>query len=207
MATELTDRQREVFDFICEAIREESRPPTVREISEHFGFRSPKAASDHLSALERKDYIVRKNSSARNIKVRREFSPLGMPLVEDTSEAAQDATVFRACETCGWEGEIDQRTCPEDGSELLVVDPSDSTSVAPTIPLLICPRCREYAPPGTAHCPEDGEVLTPLSNIRMTELPRNGIGPRRKICRECGERFSGAADYCPRDGVKLVALN
>jgi len=93
MATELTDRQREVFDFICEAIREESRPPTVREISEHFGFRSPKAASDHLSALERKNYIVRRNSSARNIKVRPEFSPLGMPLVE---EVPKDGSLLEA---------------------------------------------------------------------------------------------------------------
>lgn len=81
MATELTDRQREVFNYICEVIRDESRPPTVREISDHFGFKSPKAASDHLSALERKDYIVRKSSSARNIKVRPELSPMGMPLV------------------------------------------------------------------------------------------------------------------------------
>ena len=82
MAAQLTDRQREVFDYICDVIREESRPPTVREISDHFGFRSPKAASDHLAALERKDYIVRKTSSARNIKVRPELSPMGMPLVE-----------------------------------------------------------------------------------------------------------------------------
>ena len=83
MAKELTDRQREVFEYICESIREDSRPPTVREISDHFGFRSPKAASDHLAALERKEYIVRKASSARNIQVRPELSPMGMPLVEN----------------------------------------------------------------------------------------------------------------------------
>ena len=81
MAKGLTDRQREVFEFIRDAMREESRPPTVREISDHFNFNSPKAASDHLSALERKGYIARQSSKARNIEVPRELSPLGIPLI------------------------------------------------------------------------------------------------------------------------------
>ncbi len=81
MAKGLTDRQREVFEFIRDAMRQESRPPTVREISDHFDFNSPKAASDHLSALERKGYIARKTSKARNIEIPRELSPLGIPLI------------------------------------------------------------------------------------------------------------------------------
>jgi len=81
MAKELTDRQRQVFEFICEALREGNRPPTVREIAEHFGFRSPKAVTDHLAALERKGYIIRRNRKSRNIEVREEFSPQGVPLV------------------------------------------------------------------------------------------------------------------------------
>ncbi len=81
MAKGLTDRQREVFDFICSVMREETRPPTVREIADHFGFRSPKAATDHLDALERKGYIRRRNRKARNIEIRDELSPQGIPLV------------------------------------------------------------------------------------------------------------------------------
>jgi len=81
MAKELTERQKEVFDFVCSAIREELRPPTVREIADHFGFRSPKAATDHLDALERKGYIRRRDRKARNIEVREEFDPQGIPLV------------------------------------------------------------------------------------------------------------------------------
>ena len=53
MAKGLTEKQRRVFEFICEAMREENRPPTVREIADQFGFKSPKAATDHLDALER----------------------------------------------------------------------------------------------------------------------------------------------------------
>jgi repressor LexA len=81
MAKGLTKRQREVFDFICGTMREETRPPTVREIAERFGFRSPKAATDHLDALERKGFIQRRNRKSRNIEVREELSPLGIPLV------------------------------------------------------------------------------------------------------------------------------
>ncbi|MGD2174369.1 MAG: transcriptional repressor LexA [Candidatus Brocadiaceae bacterium] len=81
MAKGLTKRQREVFDFICDVMREETRPPTVREIADHFGFRSPKAATDHLDALERKGYIRRRNRKARNIEVREELNPQGIPLV------------------------------------------------------------------------------------------------------------------------------
>ena len=81
MAKGLTDRQREVFEFICDAMRSENRPPTVREIAQHFGFQSPKAATDHLDALERKGYIRRRNRKARNIEIREELSPQGIPLV------------------------------------------------------------------------------------------------------------------------------
>ncbi len=81
MARGLTDRQREIFDYICDVMRADSRPPTVREIAEHFGFRSPKAATDHLDALERKGYIRRRDRKARNIEIREELSPQGIPLV------------------------------------------------------------------------------------------------------------------------------
>ena len=81
MAKGLTKRQREVFEFICTTMREESRPPTVREIAQQFGFRSPKAATDHLDALERKGYIQRRSRKSRNIEIREELSPQGIPLV------------------------------------------------------------------------------------------------------------------------------
>ena len=81
MAKGLTERQREVFEFICEVMRAENRPPTVREIAQRFGFQSPKAATDHLDALERKGYIRRRNRKARNIEVREELSPQGIPIV------------------------------------------------------------------------------------------------------------------------------
>lgn len=131
----------------------------------------------------------------------------GIPLTRDTRDAAADAPVYRACESCGWEGHTDEMTCPNDGDELIAIDPSDSSSVSPTIPMLVCPECREFAPPGHAHCPDDGTLLTPITNMRVTEFPEGGFGPRRKICKKCGTQFSSAALYCSHDGAKLMPLN
>jgi hypothetical protein len=134
----------------------------------------------------------------------------GLPLMQDTRERSYDAPSFKACERCGWEGLADDQTlCPTDSCshELIEIDPSDSTHVQPTIPMTICPTCREYGTPGQAFCPNDGDVFTPLLNMRSTEFPARGFGPRRKACGECGAEHGGHAAYCSNDGSRLIALN
>ncbi|HOX36971.1 MAG TPA: transcriptional repressor LexA [Candidatus Brocadiia bacterium] len=64
---ELTDRQREILDFISDCIRSQGVPPTVREIAGHFGMRSPRAVSDHLCAIERKGYLRRGKGKSRQL--------------------------------------------------------------------------------------------------------------------------------------------
>ena len=84
MTQELTDRQREVFEFVRESVRSEGRAPTIREIAAHFGFASQKPSSDFLDALEKKGYISRRPpETARNIVVREELSPHGIPVVRE----------------------------------------------------------------------------------------------------------------------------
>lgn len=131
----------------------------------------------------------------------------GMRLRQDTVEDAEDAPVFKVCETCGWEGQAEDRLCPRDGRELTVVDPSEESRISPPIPVLVCPECGEYAAPGSGRCPEDGAALTPLENAHQTELPGYGFGPRRKICQECGGKFNSSARYCTKDGSELVPMN
>jgi repressor LexA len=67
MARGLTDRQREILEFLIEFTEETGYPPTLREICKHFGMASTRAASDHLDALERKGYIERRGDRARAI--------------------------------------------------------------------------------------------------------------------------------------------
>ncbi len=68
MATELTERQREVLEFIKAFIRQEGYPPTVREIGAHFGF-APRSVSDHLKAIEKKGYLRRRSLKPRSLEV------------------------------------------------------------------------------------------------------------------------------------------
>lgn len=68
MARELTERQREVLDFIKDFIKSEGHPPTVREIGAYFGF-APRSITDHLNAIEKKGYIRRKSLKPRSLEV------------------------------------------------------------------------------------------------------------------------------------------
>jgi repressor LexA len=64
----LTQRQGEVLDYIKNYSRECHFPPTIREISEHFGI-SIKGAYDHVKALEKKHYLRTGANRSRTIEV------------------------------------------------------------------------------------------------------------------------------------------
>ena len=64
----ITDRQREVLTFISSYTEESGYPPTVREISEHFGI-SIRAVQDHILALQKKGFLSQAQKRARSIKV------------------------------------------------------------------------------------------------------------------------------------------
>ena len=66
----LTNRQKEIFDFIKLKISNEGYPPTRMEISEFFGFKSPNAAEDHLKALKKKGFIDILSGTSRGISLR-----------------------------------------------------------------------------------------------------------------------------------------
>lgn len=69
----LTKRQQQVLDFIRDTVQNSGIPPSLREICDHFGFRSVKAASDHVSALRRKGAIAARSHQARSLQI---ISPL-----------------------------------------------------------------------------------------------------------------------------------
>lgn len=57
MTKGLTERQAQVLEFINSFLNQQGYPPTVREVAARFGFRSPRAAHDHMKALQRKGYL------------------------------------------------------------------------------------------------------------------------------------------------------
>jgi repressor LexA len=64
MEPRLTDRQREVLEFIQTFTQAHGVPPTVREIGGRFHV-TPRAAFDHLRALERKGFLRRRSTEGR----------------------------------------------------------------------------------------------------------------------------------------------
>src|ERR1700687_589967 len=60
----MTQRQREVLGFMRGFTEKHGAPPTVREIAERFRF-TPRAAFDHLRALERKGMLHRRVTDRR----------------------------------------------------------------------------------------------------------------------------------------------
>jgi repressor LexA len=64
----ITDRQKEVLDFISDFTEENVCPPTVREIGEHFGI-SLRAVQDHIAALQKKGFISQAAKRSRSIRV------------------------------------------------------------------------------------------------------------------------------------------
>jgi len=77
----LTDRQRAVYQFIRDKIRSRGYGPTVREIGEHFGIKSPNGVMCHLKALEKKELITREPNMSRAIQLAAEpIEERGLPL-------------------------------------------------------------------------------------------------------------------------------
>jgi repressor LexA len=65
----LTDRQREIYEFIRDKIESRGYGPTVREIGTAFEIKSPNGVMCHLKALEKKGLIIREGFSARAIQL------------------------------------------------------------------------------------------------------------------------------------------
>src|SRR6266436_6042534 len=80
--SQLTERQKEIYDFIEEKIEGRGYGPTVREIGLAFGIKSPNGVMCHLKALEKKGLIIREGFSARAIQLVDHRPPsVGLPFL------------------------------------------------------------------------------------------------------------------------------
>ncbi len=100
MARPLTVRQQQVYDFIQDKISSRGYGPTVREIGESLGIRSPNGVMCHLRALERKGMISRLANKSRAIELTNRLTG-GDPSVAPTPWSS--AFSVRGC--------IDKREC------------------------------------------------------------------------------------------------
>jgi repressor LexA len=64
---ELTERQKQILNFIVRETESRGFPPTIREIGEEMDIRSTNGVNDHLKALERKGYLLRGEQQSRSL--------------------------------------------------------------------------------------------------------------------------------------------
>ena len=89
----LTERQREIYEFIRERIEARGYGPTVREIGLGFDIKSPNGVMCHLKALETKGFIEREANHARAIRLTNHRPPsVGLPLLGNVAAGAPLAT-------------------------------------------------------------------------------------------------------------------
>ena len=65
----LTNRQKDVLDYVKSYIANHGYPPAVREIGFALGLNSPATIQSHLTALESKGYIKKTNSKYRSLEI------------------------------------------------------------------------------------------------------------------------------------------
>ncbi|PLX97823.1 MAG: LexA family transcriptional regulator, partial [Desulfuromonas sp.] len=79
--TELTDRQRQVYDYIARCVAERGSAPTLQEIAAHLGVSGNLGVLRHLEALEKKGYLRRRSGRSRGIVLTRRGVSHSLPLV------------------------------------------------------------------------------------------------------------------------------
>ena len=69
MGKPLTSRQQEILSHIAQSIRRTGIVPSVREIGQALGMRSPSTVHQHLTALARKGYLRRDGDRMRVLEI------------------------------------------------------------------------------------------------------------------------------------------
>ena len=66
---DLTDRQKDIFQYIKRSVNDKGYPPSVREIGNAVGLQSSSTVHGHLAKLETKGYIKRDPTKPRAIEI------------------------------------------------------------------------------------------------------------------------------------------
>ncbi|HIW11933.1 MAG TPA: transcriptional repressor LexA [Candidatus Salinicoccus stercoripullorum] len=66
---ELTDRQKQIYQYIKRTVQDKGYPPSVREIGNAVGLQSSSTVHGHLAKLQDKGYIKRDPTKPRAIEI------------------------------------------------------------------------------------------------------------------------------------------
>jgi lexA repressor len=98
----LTERQRQVLDFLHRHLQTHGLPPTLHELMHAFGWASPAGAAKHLQALAARGLIELSPGKARGIRLLQGAAPPpaggggggagGRPVSRSSPETASSVT-------------------------------------------------------------------------------------------------------------------
>jgi repressor LexA len=74
-AAALTTRQEQVLAFYWNRQRETGFVPTLQEVADHFGFKSPNSVRQHVRLIEKKGFVHRSPGRSRALVLVRQENP------------------------------------------------------------------------------------------------------------------------------------
>ena len=86
---QLTKMQQRIYDYIAQTIRTQGYPPSVREIGDAVGLKSPSTVHFHMKGLEEAGVIVKAEGKTRAITL----SGTGRPVAEEQDPHADQIPV------------------------------------------------------------------------------------------------------------------
>jgi len=90
----LTERQRDILNFIRDFQKERGVAPTHREICDQFGFSSYGTVYKHLSLLEKKGLIRRDSNQKRGVEVVEQDQPERSGAGRERTASARELPLF-----------------------------------------------------------------------------------------------------------------
>jgi repressor LexA len=91
--TYLTERQRDVLDFIRRSIAVSGVAPTLQEIADRFGFASTASAQKHVGLLEKKGFVSRQKHQKRGLVLPHEDGTTGSAVLPLLGEVAAGSPI------------------------------------------------------------------------------------------------------------------
>lgn len=71
--TNLTKKQKQVFDFINAYISKNGISPTIEEIRKKLKLKAVSTIHEHINSLKEKGYLAKTENSARNLVIRKKI--------------------------------------------------------------------------------------------------------------------------------------
>ena len=92
----LTDKQREILEYLKECILQKGYPPAVREICEAVHLKSTSSVHAHLESLEEKGYIRKDPTKPRAIEILDDEFNLALLVLSPVANQFLQSRTFRA---------------------------------------------------------------------------------------------------------------